>query len=61
VWNRGGMRDLAGRLAEGVRYPKCSSIRLMELAAKTHADFTLAAGFHVLTQLSNLFVGWEAK
>jgi hypothetical protein len=33
----------------------------MELAAKTHADFTLAAGFHVLTQLSNLFVGWEAK
>jgi hypothetical protein len=35
----------------------------MVMAAKTRADFTLAAiaGFRVLTQLSNSFVCQEAK
>jgi hypothetical protein len=31
VWNWGETRDLAGRLAERVRYPKCSSKGLMVL------------------------------
>ena len=63
VWKRGGTRDRAGRLAEGVKYPKCSSISFMVLAAKTRADFTLAAiaGFHVLTQLSKSLVHRGSK
>ena len=53
VWKRGWTRDCASRLAEGVKYPKCSSIGFMVLDAKMRADFTRAAlaGFHVLTQL----------
>ena len=61
VWKRGGTRDPAGRLVEGVKYPNnSSSIRFMVLAAKTRAHFTLAsiAGFHVSPLLSISLVCW---
>jgi hypothetical protein len=63
VWNRGGTWDRAGLLADGVRYPKCSSICFIVFAARTRGDLALAAivGFLVLTQLSKSFVSREVR